>query len=175
METSNSTEGKLNAKYTVLIILAVLLIGLFMFWQPYGKQQGSSTLPPLVPSQSEQQTAVSSGSQTLLGTIQGIQGQIITLAPDSGSSASVTVAVDQATTFRQAIRKDQATLQKELAAFNAELEKSGADSKTLVPPSPFIMKNITLQDLKKGDKIQVTLNKTNSIATSVVVKISALP
>jgi hypothetical protein len=113
---------------------------------------------------SQTQTAQLAQSHAVLGTVEQISGQEITLKDfrkisNTGASSvdqleRIVVTVNQTTIIERVTRKDRIVFSKELDAFG-EKQAQGAQSTStpLTPPEPFTLEKITLSDIKVGDSI----------------------
>lgn len=88
------------------------------------------------------------------------------------------VSVDERTVIELLIQKDNATIQKEQAAFMEKLSASGGKNPDvpLTPPEPFIRERIALTDLRAGDSVLVSANEDISKAKEfVATRVSLQP
>jgi len=154
-----STSNQIVRVGVVLFVLA----GVGLSGYQIGYRNGAGGVSPQA--QNGRLPAVSE-SRMILGTVDKISGQEITLKDvrrisDTSPGAvgkSVTVTVVSSTIIERLVLKDAATLKKEQDAFSKELQAKGANDPTnsMVPPEPFTRTKIAFSDIKAGNFLVVS-------------------
>ena len=123
--------------------------------------------------------------RTVSGTIKSINGNVILIESDNTiqnpfekSIKSRSITVNGNTKITKLENKDQATFQKELDDFQSKMKTQKADGtpQLIQPPAPFIEKQLSLDDLKVGDKITADASenikeKDSFEATRIVMQV----
>lgn len=120
---------------------------------------------------SQTQTAQLVQVHAVLGTVEKISGQEITLKDvkkilNTGGApidwvARMVITVDQSTVVERFMRKDMLVFAKELDAFSQN--KARSTSTPPKPPAPYTLGKVTFSDIKVGDI--VTVSSLKDIAT----------
>jgi len=121
---------------------------------------------------------------SVLGTVEQISGQEITLkdfrksmsavSNSASQSARIIVTVNQLTIMQRLSFKDQATIAKEMDDFIKNIQKIQAQSPSAPPspPEPFSLVNITLGDIHVGDVlIASSVEDISALTTFTATKI----
>ena len=150
---------KRNYFSVALIFLLVLLCGAAYYWR------GTSLS---LPGATKTSTVVTQPT-VLIGTIQAVQGNVITLALQAnGSIAKITV--NSSTVITNNVLKDAKTLAAGFAEYQALKAKAGG--KPFTPPGSSATAPLSLKDLKAGLSVLVTpqvYSTTTATAVSIVV------
>lgn len=179
-------EHKSNA-LTIIAPIATLIIGAIIGFVIGAGQTGSSN-PEVARLQAQIDAAKKffpsmPEMHTVTGTIKSISGDSITIEsantvnPFETLPTERVVTVMSGTKFVSFEQKDQATFQKEMADFskNSGIPRSGSVA-PIMPPMPFIEKNINRSDLKVGMIINAEANENiKEKASFVAVKITVTP
>ncbi|HQT83075.1 MAG TPA: hypothetical protein PLW99_02925 [Candidatus Paceibacterota bacterium] len=101
----------------------------------------------------------------VLGIVEKVSGREVTLkdfrkissvvSAESDQSARMIVLVNQSTVIERFTYKDAAVLNAELDAFYKNIQEAQAQSPSVppMPPEPFTLENITVSDIKIGDRV----------------------
>lgn len=159
LPTSNPNQKVLSIG--IIVAVCVLVGSSYGAYQiGYGNGAGTKTA-------SQTQNAALTESRLVLGTVEKVSGQQITLkdfrkipiiTDSTDQSARMSVTVDQNTIIERLVQKDSATISKERDAFLKKIQAQGAFSSTtamLQPPEPFTREKLTLGDIKVGDTLAV--------------------
>ena len=151
---------KTNLTLSLVALLILLVAGAAYYWHRSS---------PALPAASTNTSTVVGKPTVLLGTIQAIQGDILTLALEAnGGNAKITIS--SSTVITTNVPKDAKTLAAEFTEYQALKAKAG--EKPFTPPSPSVTKTLSQSDLKVGLMILVTpqvYSTTEATAVSVVV------
>ena len=167
----------------VLAVVVLLVVSNYISWN-VGKS-GSLSIPGAAGSAAlPARVQPPDGIRAFGGTVETISdsGFALKLSPydpfaSKGPSVR-NVSVDERTVIERLIQKDNATIQKEQAAFMEKLSASGGTNPDapLTPPEPFIRERIALTDLHAGDTVLVSANEDISSAKKfVAVRVSLQP
>ena len=168
--------GKTQWSKHIVAAFAALLAMVFIAWQMgymTGLKSPASTGTRSAGSEAPKET------KAILAKVTGIAGTTLSVIPLSlGSSAppTLTVLTDEATVFERSIPKDRKSYLDEMAVSIAKMKQNVASSTPLEPPPiPFVLKSISLADVRIGDTIFVTaaediLKARQVTATKVLVQ-----
>lgn len=145
------------------IILPLVAVGILLLGAAYYWHRSSSALPT-----ASTNTTVAGKPTILLGTIQSIQGTVLTLSLRQGGT--VNIIVSSSTVITKNVLQDAKTL---AAAFKEYQDlKAKAGGKPFTPPSPANTVHLSLGDLKAGLSVMVTpevYSTTDATAVSILV------
>jgi len=115
--------------------------------------------------------------RTVTGTVKSISGNTLVLSvlPQTiGSNiAERTVSIDSSTKVVQETQKSSAVFQKEVNAFMKKMNAGNSNENSLTPPTPFIEKTASVDDLVVGMNVVVSTNENvKNKASFVAAKIS---
>lgn len=167
----------------VLAVVVLLVVSNYISWNVGksgslsipGATEGAALPAPVQPP---------GGIRAFGGTVETISDSGFTLKlspydPFASKGPSVrNVSVDERTVIERLIQKDNATIQKEQAAFMEKLSASGGKNPDvpLTPPEPFIRERIALTNLRAGDLVLVSASEDISTAKKfVAARVSLQP
>ena len=166
-------ETTTPSKFITAAIIAVVAVGAVAWWAGYQSGWNKAKLAVqnagiLPPSASETQVTNFSG-KVLSVNGQKLDLKIVSVDPFAPKDLEVrTVVADQSTVIERLSMKDQAAFQKELDAFNKQVQAKGGAANVSPGeyPNPFITETIQMSDIKTDDIVTVMSNENIANAKS---------